>query len=219
MLTLLLLLQTGTLSGKVELPPPPKSKIKVRYSGQSGASAKQPPAPSPAVVYLEGVAGDFKPPEKNPEITQEGIEFRPRVVPILKGTTVDFPNRDKVHHNVFSLSEPAKFDLGRYATGESKQFKFENAGVVKVFCEIHEHMKAFVVVLDNPYYATTDETGAYKIENIPPGTYTLVAWHEDGKPVRQPITIPAGAATQDLKFSALLDEPEAVERACCSHGG
>lgn len=215
MLTLLIVLQTGTLTGKVELPPPPKSKIKIRYAGQSGASAKQPPAPSPAVVYLEGVPGDPKLPDKNPMIAQEGIEFRPRVLPVVKGSTVDFPNRDKVHHNVFSLSKESKFDLGRYGAEETQSWKFETAGVVKVNCEIHEHMKAFVVVLETAYFATTDESGAYTIESIPPGTYTLVAWHEDGKPVRQSVTIPAGPATQDVKFSAADAPVEAVSHSCC----
>jgi plastocyanin len=211
-----LAIQTGALSGTIELPPPPKSNLKLRYVGQTGASAKKAPDPSPAVVWLDGVPGDFKPDGKNRVIDQEGIEFRPRVLPVLVGTTVDFPNKDKVHHNVFSLSRVKKFDLGRYPTGESRGVAFDQPGVVKIYCEIHEHMKAFVIAVSNPFFATTDAQGSYRIEGIPPGTYTLVAWHENGAEIRRPVTIPAGAAVENLKFGAAAPDPSALAaRSCC----
>lgn len=209
MLATILLQDTGAVSGKVTLPDAKPSKLSKRYTGQTGAASKEDADPSPAVVYLEGVSGTFEPPAENPKIEQKGIEFRPRVLPVLKGTTVDFPNRDEVYHNVFSLSKNAKFDLGRYATDESKPWTFDTPGVVKIYCEIHQHMKAFVVVLDNPYFAVTDAEGNYTISGVPPGTYTLVAWHENAKEVRTPVTVGAGGATMDLKFSLAAPDPVA----------
>lgn len=218
-LALFLTQETGTLSGRVTLPEAKPSKLSKRYTGQSGASEKEEPDPSPAVVYIEGVAGSFAPPAEKPVIEQKGVEFRPRVLPVLKGTIVEFPNRDEIYHNVFSLSKAAKFDLGRYSTGESKSVTFDAPGVVKIYCEIHEHMKSFVVVLDNPYFTTTDAEGNYTISGIPPGDYTLVAWHENAKEVRAPVKVEAGAATQDVKFGAAIPaEPAAVEQECCGDG-
>ena len=214
MLATILLQDTGTLSGKVTLPEAKPSKLSKRYTGQTGAASKEEPDLSPAVVYLDGVQGTFEPPAEKPVIEQKGIEFRPRVLPVLKGTTVEFPNRDTVYHNVFSLSKNAKFDLGRYATDESKTWTFDAPGVVKIYCEIHQHMKSFVVVLENPYFAVTDAEGNYTIEGIPPGTYTLVAWHENAKEVRTQVTIEAGAGTRDVKFSLAAPDP-VVERDCC----
>lgn len=227
-LALALWQDTGTVAGKVDLPAPPKSKLKLKYAGQSGASVKGDPAPSVAVVYLEKVPGKFEVPKEPKTIEQKGVEFLPRVLPVLKGTTVAFPNSDPIYHNVFSLSPTKKFDLGHYAQGESKSEVFDQPGVVKVYCEIHEHMRATVLVLENPYFATTDAEGAYKIENVPAGTYQLVAWHENSKElVRQAVEIKKGETKADLKFSAAdwIDDasasPEAKPKSCCgtSQGG
>jgi plastocyanin len=216
---LLVLAQNGTLGGTVALPPPPKSKLTVKYAGQTGASAKREPAPSPAVVWLEGVKGDFKPPAAAVAIEQEGIEFRPRVLPVLVGTTVEFPNKDNVYHNVFSLSKSKKFDLGRYATGESKGVAFDAPGEVRVYCEIHEHMKAFVIAVDNPFFTTTDAEGRWALKDVPPGTYTLAAWHESAKPVRAPVTVTPGETRQDVKFGAAApgaQEASIALGSCCA---
>ena len=97
---------------------------------------------------------------------------------ITAGTVVDFPNSDRFYHNVFSLSKAARFDLGRYAGGKSKSVRFNQPGIVRVFCEIHSHMNAFVLVFGHPFFSTTDNDGRYRINNVPAGTYNVIAWNE-----------------------------------------
>ncbi len=109
---------------------------------------------------------------------QRNETFLPHVLAIDAGTVVDFPNNDTTYHNVFSLSKTRKFDLGRYARGKSKSIRFERPGIVRVFCDIHSHMSAFVLVFSHPYYAKAEADGRYRIDNVPPGTYTVSAWHE-----------------------------------------
>ena len=94
------------------------------------------------------------------------------------GSTVDFPNSDRTYHNVFSLSKARRFDLGRYPRGQSRSVRFDRPGVVRVFCEIHSHMSAWILVFAHRYFATTDAEGRYRIEGVPPGTYTLAAWND-----------------------------------------
>ena len=95
--------------------------------------------------------------------------FVPHVLPIVAGTTVDFPNNDHTYHNVFSLSKTKTFDLGRYAVGRSKSVRFDRPGIVRVFCDIHSHMSAFIIVFAHRYFALADIDGAYRLENVPPG--------------------------------------------------
>jgi len=102
----------------------------------------------------------------------------PHVLAIMAGTTVDFPNSDRTYHNVFSLSRARTFDLGRYAAGHSKSVRFDRPGIVRVFCDIHSHMSAFILVFGHPYFALTDADGRYRIENVPAGTYTVAVWNE-----------------------------------------
>jgi hypothetical protein len=102
----------------------------------------------------------------------------PHVLAITVGTTVDFPNNDQTFHNVFSLSKTRPFDLGRYASGQSKSVRFDQPGIVRVFCDIHSHMSAFILIFAHRFFAVTDEEGRYRIDDVPPGTYTAVAWNE-----------------------------------------
>ena len=111
-------------------------------------------------------------------ITQRDAVFRPRLVPIMAGTTVEWPNKDDIFHNVFSISESNPFDLGLYKDPEVKKVRFENAGRVDVFCSIHSEMNCIILVLRNPFFAATDKSGRFKIENVPAGAYKLKAWHE-----------------------------------------
>jgi len=120
--------------------------------------------------------------------------------------SVEFPNGDPIFHNVFSLSKPASFDLGRYPKGSSRSVRFDKPGMVKVFCHIHSDMSAVIVVLDNPYFATPDRHGRYSIDGLPPGEYTVVGWHERARPLRRTIRIQPGQ-TAGVDFKIPLTEP------------
>jgi plastocyanin len=112
-------------------------------------------------------------------IAQQGATFKPHVLPVLVGTTVDWPNNDNIYHNVFSMSDPKQFDLGLYkGDPKDKRVTFDKPGRVDVFCSIHQDMHCVVLVLNNPYFATTDDDGNYRILDVPPGTYQLKAWQE-----------------------------------------
>ncbi len=137
------------------------------------------------VVYIEGPMGTNITASTNLEqvtttrVAQEGAAFSPHVLPIMVGTTVEWPNYDKIYHNVFSMSDAKQFDLGLYkGNPQDKRVKFDRAGRVDVFCSIHTSMNCTVLVLENPYFATTDENGNYTIANVPSGKYKIKAWHE-----------------------------------------
>jgi plastocyanin len=152
------------------------------------------------VVSLEAPGLKAGPPPKPIEMDQKGMLFIPHVLPVVRGTTVRFLNSDPLPHNVFSPE--AKYNLGTWPQGETKDQKFDKPGVYTQLCRVHPEMESFVVVLDTPYFATTDKTGAFEIANVPPGTYTLVAWSEKLKGVKQPVTVEAGKrATVTLALS------------------
>jgi hypothetical protein len=127
---------------------------------------------------------------------QQNQTFVPHLLAISTGTTVDFPNSDHIYHNVFSLSKVARFDLGRYAVGKSKWIRFDRSGIVRVFCDIHSHMNAYILVFSHPFFAVTDDAGQYRIGNVPPGTYNLIAWNEGLASEPKPVTIPEGGVTE-----------------------
>jgi plastocyanin len=114
-------------------------------------------------------------------VEQLGKTFLPHVLPVLVGTTVDFPNGDSVLHNVYSRSSPRTFDLGMYGAGPGKSVRFDEPGRVDVFCAIHTNMHSVVLVRDNPYFAVVDPRGAFEIRDVPEGSYTLALW-SDGRP-------------------------------------
>ena len=127
---------------------------------------------------------------------QRNETFLPHVLAITTGTTVDFPNSDRIYHNVFSLSKPARFDLGRYAVGRSKSIRFNRPGIVRVFCDIHSHMNAFILVFSHPYFAMTDAEHRYRIDNVPAGTYQVTAWHAGLQSEAHSVTVAAGLQTE-----------------------
>jgi plastocyanin len=155
-----------------------------------------------AVVYLEtapATALEARDPGRG-RMDQRNETFLPHVLAVDAGTVVDFPNNDSTFHNVFSLSKAKRFDLGRYARGKSKAVRFDRPGIVRVFCDIHSHMSAFVLVFSHPFYATTDDDGRYRIDSIPPGTYTVAAWYEGAPRDTRSIAIPAQGGPVDLDF-------------------
>jgi hypothetical protein len=125
------------------------------------------------------------------------------VLAIVAGTTVDFPNNDQTYHNVFSLSKAKSFDLGRYAAGKSKPIRFDRPGIVRVFCDIHSHMSAFILVFAHRYFAVTDDEGRYRLDNVPPGTYTVAVWNETahGDAPKRAINVPDGGGDVDADFT------------------
>jgi plastocyanin len=128
-------------------------------------------------------------------IAQHDETFVPHVLPVLRGSTVEFSNEDPVFHNVFSLSRSLSFDLGRYPKGRSKSVHFERPGTVQVFCHIHSDMSAVVLVLDNQFFTTPTAPGRYAIDAVPAGEYRLVAWHERIKPIVRRVRVQAGETT------------------------
>jgi plastocyanin len=167
----------GDVTGTVTMPAPKKGK-KPAYPGTGSSERLR----GPAVVFIDGVKGDFKPPAEKVVMEQKGRQFQPLALAILKGTTVSFPNRDDEYHNAFSRSDARTFDLGRYATNESKDETFDKAGLVRIRCEIHSNMHAVIVVLENPHFAVTDDKGVFAIKGVPPGKYKVYAFHEDFEP-------------------------------------
>jgi plastocyanin len=156
-----------------------------------------------SVVYLES-APALAFPDVEPQratMDQRNETFVPHVLAITVGTTVDFPNSDNTYHNVFSLRGPRPFDLGRYAAGRSKSVRFDRPGIVRVFCEIHSHMSAFILVFNHRYFAVTSPDGRYQITRVPAGRYTLVAWNEGSIRESRAIVVPDDGGAVEADFS------------------
>ena len=151
-----------------------------------------------SVVYLESAPrGAFEPSEAGRAVMDQRNEtFVPHVLAITTGTTVDFPNSDKFYHNVFSLSKIRSFDLGRYPTGNSRPVRFDRPGIVRVFCDIHSHMSAFILVFSHPFFALTDADGRYRIGNVPPGAYGVIAWNEGTPSDPKTVAVPDRGAVE-----------------------
>jgi plastocyanin len=170
--------------------PPPEGRPTVAELGAHGGEA---PDRRRSVVYLEAApqpAFDAPAPARA-VLDQRNESFVPYVLAVTVGSVVDFPNRDRTYHNVFSLSKAKRFDLGRYPRGQSRSVRFDRPGVVRVFCEIHSHMSAWILVFAHRYFATTDAEGRYRIEGIPPGTYTLATWNDGAVRARRSLVVTA----------------------------
>lgn len=173
--------KAGTIHGKV--------------SGVTGES----------VVYVEATAGKtFPAPAEHPVMDQKGLMFVPHVLVVQQGATVDFLNSDNVAHNVFWISvggnKKLGHNMGTWPKGEKRGFKFDNAGVVALLCNVHPEMSGYIIVSSTPYFAETDKGGEYRIENVPNGSYTVTAWHEGAKAHSGPVTV-AGETKADFTLS------------------
>ena len=158
-----------------------------------------------SVVYVEAVAGKtFPAPSQHVTIDQKGLMFVPHITAIQLGTTVEFLNSDSVAHNVFwpSISGNKKLghNLGTWPQGQRKTFKFDDPGIVSLLCNVHPEMAAYVIVSPTPYFAMTDKSGQFKIDNVPDGAYTVTAWHEGAKNKSNPVKV-AGDTTADFTLS------------------
>ena len=160
--------------------------------------------PRVGVVYLEvAPSAAFEDPVRTRErMDQRNETFVPHVLAIRTGTIVDFPNSDRIYHNVFSLSPTRRFDLGRYAVGHSKSIRFDRPGVVRVFCDIHSHMSAFILVFSHRYFAVTQPDGTFQLPPVPAGTYMLAAWFEGEVRANRQVVVRSGETSiADLPVS------------------
>ncbi len=194
---------TGIIRGRVDVRRAPAQVERRPNVNDLGMHARH-DAPDlwRSVVYLESApARAFPDPEpQRATMDQQNETFVPHVLAITVGTTVDFPNSDKIYHNVFSLRSP-RFDLGRYAAGRSKSVRFDRPGIVRVFCEIHSHMSAFILVFNHRYFAVTSADGRYQITRVPPGRYTLVAWNEGAIRESRAVVIPEDGGVVETDFA------------------
>ncbi len=158
-----------------------------------------------SVVYVDTIAGKtFPAPKEHPVMDQKGLLFAPRVMAVQQGTTVEFLNSDTVQHNVFWSSiggdKKAGHNLGTWPKGDKRSFTFDKPGVVPLLCNVHPDMAAYIIVSPTPYFAETDDSGSYKIKDVPDGSYTVVAWHEGAKNSSKPVTV-AGDTKADFTLS------------------
>lgn len=155
------------------------------------------------VVYIDKIDG-YKIPESTPPavMVQENKEFKPAVLPVLVGQRVDFPNKDKIYHHVYSESLGHRFDFSEYQGGESRSYTFSTPGVAELFCNIHARMNATILVLQNPFFALANDKHVYIIKNVPPGKYKLTAWHPRIKgTVSKEVDVPkTGPVTVDFEL-------------------
>jgi len=153
-----------------------------------------------AVVYIDAIPDKtFPAPEAHVEMDQENLVFTPHVLPVLKGTAVDFKNSDAVLHNVFSPDKCCEqFNLGSWPQGQKRSYTFKSLCVATLLCKVHPEMEGFVIVLPTPYFAVTDKTGAYSIKDLPDGKYTVKVWHEKFKKEYSGSVDVAGETTADI---------------------
>jgi plastocyanin len=193
-------LAQAVIEGRVELAKERSAPVmNKRYEivAKGGVLATKPPL---AVIYLEG---SF--PKRNStqlkQMSQKDLTFIPALLPVQLGTKVEFPNLDDTYHNIFSFSPAKRFDLGRYRSDETPipSVMFDAAGLVTVRCDIHEHMRALILVLDTPYFVMTDAVGRYRLDGLPAGRYTLRAWLSSKTTLARPVQL-TSRSTLNVNF-------------------
>jgi plastocyanin len=180
----------AVIEGRVELPKTHSASVmNKRYEivTKSGVLAPSPPV---AVVYLEG---SFSPPSAPAvqQIVQTNFAFVPALLPVQVGTKVEFPNLDNTFHNIFSFSPAKRFDLGRYRPDERPipSQVFDKPGLVTLRCDIHEHMRGLILVLETPHFVISDTEGRFRLTNLPPGRYTLKGWLSSKTTLEVPVEL------------------------------
>jgi plastocyanin len=146
-----------------------------------------------AVLWLTGDHARAGTPTTT-EMATEGKQFVPHLAVVPLGSSIAFPNHDPFNHNVFSLSQEASFDLGFFGRGDARSVRFEKAGVIRVYCNVHAQMRGIVLVLETALYAQPSADGSFRIEGVPPGEYVLHAWHERAPAVSLPLRVPQSGA-------------------------
>jgi plastocyanin len=183
----------ATVEGRVELPKSHSAPvIAKRYEvvTRGGALSTEPPL---AVVYLDGrFPKPASPPTK--EMAQKDLTFLTSLLPVQVDTKVEFPNLDDTYHSIFSYSPAKRFDLGRYRPEERPipSQVFDKPGLVTLRCDIHEHMRALILVLNTPYFVVTNPAGGYRLSGLPAGRYTLKAWIDSKTTRERPVQLKSG---------------------------
>ena len=212
---------TGTILIKKKLTRPSvTTSVSVYQRGtavQLGKVAEKDPVVyerSRVVVYLEGPepASADSASLPSPQIEQLDRRFSPDLVVAPAGSTVSFPNMDPIFHNIYSLSKPKTFDLGSYDKGQTRKVIFPKPGIVEIYCHLHPNMAATVVVTPNRWYAQPGPSGEYRIANVPPGQYTVVAWHKSAGFFRKSIVVESGhGATADFFIPIQVETKQNAE--------
>ncbi len=192
--------------GRIEILNP---KVKMRGGGADASGV---------VVWLTPLREAPKPDSFSPQkrtLVQRDKRFIPHIMAIQVGTEVEFPNFDPFFHNVFSVFDGKRFDLGLYANGESKLVRFNRPGISFIYCNIHPQMSAVIVTLETPYFAVSVSDGTYRIMDVPPGIYRLRLWHErsnENQLASQSRTVSVGPEVAQLSVIQ-LDEAGYIPRA------
>ncbi len=184
----------GSIRGRIDVRrESPPVDVRPAVSDLGAHALHQAPDRKRCVVYLEAapLPAFSEPAPGRAVLDQKNETFLPYVLAVTVGSTVDFPNDDRTYHNVFSLSKPKRFDLGRYPRGQSRSVRFDKPGIVRVFCEIHSQMSAWILVFAHPYFATTDAAGRYHVDDVPAGSYTLAVWNDGEVRARREVRVPA----------------------------
>src|ERR1700747_1088213 len=194
------LLASTVVEGRVELPKSHTAPVQAkRYEivTKGGVLSTQPPL---AVVYLDGA---FPKPASLPtkQVVQKDLTFVPALLPVPAGTKVEFPNLDDTYHNIFSYSPVKRFDLGRYRADERPipTQVFDKPGLVTLRCDIHQHMRGLILILNTPYFVMTDPNGHFRLSGLPAGHYTLKAWVDSRTTREKPVDLKNGQ-TLDVDF-------------------
>ncbi len=184
----------AVVEGRVDLPKshsPPVMVKRYEIVTKGGVLATQPPL---AVVYLDG---SFPKPgsPSTKQIAQKNLAFLPPLLPVQAGTKVEFPNLDDTYHNIFSYSPAKRFDLGRYRSDERPipSEVFDKPGLVTLRCDIHEHMRGLILVLNTPYFVITNAEGQFRLSGLPSGRHTLKAWIDSKTTREQPVELKSGS--------------------------
>jgi len=182
------------VEGRVELPKSHSAPVMAKRYEIVTVGGVLKTSPPVGIVYLEG---SFPKPRviAKKQVAQKDLAFLPSLLPVQLGTRVEFPNLDDTYHNIFSYSPAKRFDLGRYRPEERPipSVVFDNSGLVTLRCEIHEHMRGLILVLDTPYFTLTEADGRFRLSGLPSGRYTLKAWIDSKTTRQQPVELKSGA--------------------------
>ena len=186
----------SAIEGTVQLPKPMHAPVMNKRYGIVSYGGVLSPYPPVAVVYLEGTFPTDVSTPATARMAQKDLAFVPSILPVLVGTKVEFPNLDDTYHNIFSYSPAKRFDLGRYRSDERPipSEIFDVAGLVTLRCDIHEHMRALILVLDTPHFVVSDYEGRYRLERLPAGKYVMKVWLDSKTTLERPVQLEAGSA-------------------------